>query len=278
MKEPDLKERVRVQFNRQAQRFSRWSVTKNPGYADSYFNFCRMSSDDRMLDISCGSGYFCNFCAQHITHAAGVDLSDKMIALAKQQAMDSGITNTDFRCGDAVDLPYEAETFSIVISKSAFHHYSEYHAIFREMKRCCGRQGRISIQDIAAYDDRKVNAFFESFERLVDASHKVACSKSFILDLYRQHNVDILSAMEITIDLNLNDYLDHAVRGEKDAIALRQWINAGLKDTAVKKYFHFKENDLFFKRNVFLILGQKNRLPSWGSLPDWSESFRLPKH
>ncbi len=178
--------------------------------------------------------------------------------LAKQQAMESGVTNTDFRCGDAVDLPHGDETFSIVISKSAFHHYSEYHSIFGEMKRCCGRQGRISIQDIAAYDDKRVNAFFESFERLVDASHKAACSKSFILDLYRQYNVDIVSAMEITIDLNLNDYLDHALRSEKDAIALRQWINAGLKDPAVKKYFSFKENDLFFKRNVFLILGQKD--------------------
>ncbi|MBU1697739.1 MAG: class I SAM-dependent methyltransferase [Proteobacteria bacterium] len=257
MKQPNLKEIVRLQFNRQAQKFSSWSVTKNQEYADYYFNFCEMAPGDTLLDVSCGSGDFCIFCAQNIGHATGVDLSDKMIDLAKQQAMESGIANTTFRRGDAVSLPYEAETFSIVISKSAFHHYSDYHTIFSEMKRCCYRQGRISIQDIVAYDDKEVNDFFESFEQLVDTSHKVACSKSFILDLYQQHNVDILSTMEITIDLNLNDYLNHAVRSDKDTVHLKQFLETGLKDDVIKNYFQYKEKDFFFKRNVFVILGQK---------------------
>lgn len=257
MTQGNRKDIVRSQFNRQAQNFSRWSVTKNLEYAEAYFNFCAMTSDDRLLDISCGSGEFCIFCAQNITHATGVDLSEKMIVLATQQSMGSGAENTTFRCGDAANLPYKGETFSIVISKSAFHHYSDYNTIFREMMRCCSRHGRISVQDIVAYDDANVNDFFESFERLVDPSHKVTCSKSFILEMYQQNNINILSTMDVTIDLNLIDYLKHAVRSEKDTVSLRQFIKAGLKDDVIKNYFYFKEKDLFFKRNVFLILGQK---------------------
>jgi len=257
MKEPDVKENVRFQFNRQTQEFSTWSVTKNTDYADLYFDFCRMAPDDHMLDISCGSGEFCIFCALSIAHATGVDLSDNMIALAKQQAMDSGITNTHFQRGDAVSLPYETESFSIVLSKSAFHHYSDYHTIFSQMKRCCKRQGRISIQDIVTYDDEAVNYFFESFEKRVDASHNATCSKSFIMDLYQQYDVNILSTLEITIDLNLNDYLNHAVRSNKETAELKQFIESGLKVDALKAYFQYKDKDLFFKRNVFVILGQK---------------------
>ena len=257
MKQNNSKEVVRLQFDRQAEKFSSWSVTKNEEYAASYYDFCRMTHEDRLLDVSCGSGEFCLFCAQNITHATGVDLSDNMIALAKRQSQAFGITNTTFRCGDAVSLPNESGIFTVVVSKSAFHHYSEHDSIFQEMKRCCSQQGRISIQDIVAYDDKYVNDFFESFEQLVDASHRATCARSFILDLYQQCNVEILSTMDVAIDLKLNDYLNHAVRSKKDTDRLEKLIEAGLDDDIIKNYFHYKEDDLFFKRNVFLILGQK---------------------
>jgi ubiquinone/menaquinone biosynthesis C-methylase UbiE len=251
------KEIVRLQFNRQAEKFSSWSVTKNSEYAGYYYHFCQMLPEDRLLDISCGSGEFCMYCAKHISHATGIDLSEKMIAMAEQEARESGITNTSFRCGDAASLPNESSIFSIVISKSAFHHYSEHAAIFREMHRCCRHKGRISIQDIVAYDDTDVNAFFESFERLVDASHKATCTKSYIIDLYQQNHVEILSKMEVMIDLNLNDYLNHAVRSDKDTVHINRLIESALKDKALKNYFHYKGNTLFFKRNVFMVLGCK---------------------
>lgn len=260
MKQSDSKKVVRIQFDRQAERFSSWSVTKNEEYASSYYNFCRMTHEDRLLDVSCGSGEFCLFCAKNITHATGVDLSDNMIALARKQSQTFGITNTTFQSGDAVSLPVESGIFTIVLSKSAFHHYSEHDSIFREMKRCCSQQGRISIQDIVAYDDTYVNDFFESFEKLVDTSHTATCPKPFILNLYQQHNVEVLSTMEVAIDLNLNEYIDHAVRSSMDNVRLRELIEAGLKDNIIKNYFHYQENDLWFKRNVFLILGQKETL------------------
>lgn len=257
MTQSSRKDIVRSQFNRQAQHFSKWPVTTNQEYARAYFNFCAMTPDDRLLDISCGTGDFCIFCAQNISHATGVDLSEKMIALAIRQSMGSGAENTAFRCGDASNLPYRNDTFSIVISKSAFHHYSNHTAIFREMIRCCSRHGRISVQDIVAYDDAKVNDFFESFERMVDPSHKVTCSKSFIRDLYQQNRIQIVSALEVPVDLNMNDYLKHAVRSEKDTVVLRQVIKDGLQDDVIKNYFYFKGKELFFKRNVFLVLGRK---------------------
>lgn len=258
MKQNPFKTEVRLQFDRQAEKFSNWSVTKNEAYSAYYFDFCKMTPEDRLLDVSCGSGEFCIFCAPHITHATGVDLSDNMIALAERQSRALGLTNTTFRCGDAEGLSDESGTFTVVISKSAFHHYPEHHSVFTEMKRCCTPRGRISIQDIVAYDDKRVDDFFESFEKLVDASHRVTCSRTFILELFRQYDVDILSTMDVAIDLNLNDYLNHAVRSDKDAVRLRRLVAAGLKDRAIKNYFHYEGNELYFKRNVFLAIGQKS--------------------
>jgi ubiquinone/menaquinone biosynthesis C-methylase UbiE len=252
------KEFIRRRFDRQAKKFSAWSVTKNNDYAEGYYGFCRMTPQDRLLDVSCGSGEFCIFCARRITSATGVDLSENMIDLAKKQSAGAGITNTQFFRGDAANLSEQSGIYSIVVSKSAFHHYTEHDDIFEEMKRCCEPGGRISVQDIAAYGNKAVNDFFESLERLVDASHKATCSTSFIRELYQRHRVGIVAEMEIGIDLNLCDYLGHALRSEKDAQRLEGLIREGLEDPVIKNYFYHNADDLFFKRNVFLILGEKD--------------------
>lgn len=257
MVENNFEKCIQDQFDQQAEKFSSWSVTKNEEYAGAYYDFCEITPGDRLLDVSCGSGEFCLFCARNITRAAGFDLSGHMIALAEKQSEELNITNTTFQQGNAVNLPIESGMFTIVISKSAFHHYSEHDLIFTEMKRCCSEQGRISVQDIVTYNDKYVNNFFESFEKLVDASHNATCSRNFILEMYQKHGMEILSTMDVTIDLDLNDYLGHAVRTESDTAVLNRLIEKGLKDKIIGTFFHRRKNHLYFKRNVFIVLGKK---------------------
>lgn len=52
----DEKEILMDQFNRQAQRFSKWSVTRNIEYMGRYFEFCGMELRDNPLYVACGTG------------------------------------------------------------------------------------------------------------------------------------------------------------------------------------------------------------------------------
>ena len=253
----DYSDIIKNQFDRQARNFRDWSVTQNRDYMQAYFDFCLMDRSDTLLDVACGSGEFVHFCAAGIDRAVGVDISERMIDLAKHKAEVEKITNVEFICHDVQYLPCASEAFSVVTCKSAFHHVRAYDRVFSEMRRCCQTGGRVSIQDIVAYDQEPVDEFFESLEQLIDISHHKTLAKSFYLDLYKRFDVTVKNTFELEIELHFRDYLRHAKQPEEDREQIEVLLQNGLSDSRTEKYFVVKDGELYFKRNVFLILGVK---------------------
>ena len=253
----DKKKIVKNQFNKQAEKFSNWSTTKNIEYLQRYFEFCGLVPEDNLLDVACGSGEFSIFCARKMRYVCGVDLSDRMIELAKNQATANNLEYIEFVCHDVEDIPFEDNAFSIVVCKSAFHHFLNYGKVFSEMIRCCKEDGRISIQDIVSYADNRINDYFEKIEREIDRSHEKALSKADFIKLFRQNKIQILRTYEIEIELNFNEYINHAIQSKYNLENIGHLLDYGLDDPDISKHFTTINGDLFFKRNVFLILGKK---------------------
>jgi ubiquinone/menaquinone biosynthesis C-methylase UbiE len=201
---------VKQQFNSQADNFHSWAVTKNTQYMQRYADFINISKTDSILDVACGSGDFAVFMADKAMRVHGVDISEGMIEIAKKQARANHLNNIDFECHDVEYLPCRGHSFSVVLCKSAFHHMKNYTRIFKEMTRCCHPDGRLSVQDITTYDNRKVNDYFEKFEKEVDISHHATLSKADCFQLFDQNNMDIIRSLVVEIELNFNDYLSHA--------------------------------------------------------------------
>lgn len=251
------KDTVRSQFNVQAAKFSKWSITHNQEYMQRYYDFCRIESKDTLLDVACGTGEFSIFCAKRIKSVCGIDISEMMIKLAKKHADESGLDNVSFFSHDVLKLPFDNNFFSIVISKSAFHHFDAYKEIIHEMRRCCRKGGKISIQDIVAYDNKRIDNYFEKIEHLIDCSHHKALSANFLKRLCRQNKIELLSSHVVQIDLNLNEYINHAVQTNESRGQINELITYGLNDKEIHQYFIEKKGELYFRRNVFLILGKK---------------------
>lgn len=57
------------------------------------------------------------------------------------------------------------------------------------MIRCCMPGGKISIQDIRAYDDDYVNSFFEKLDKLIDISHNKTFTVSEFNRLYTANKI-----------------------------------------------------------------------------------------
>ncbi|MBW2565232.1 MAG: class I SAM-dependent methyltransferase [Deltaproteobacteria bacterium] len=77
------------------------------------------------------------YAAAMVKYVRGVDISKGMIEVAQKQADKENINNISFLCHSVEQTPFEDESFSIVICRSAFHHFEEYDKIFNEMTRCC---------------------------------------------------------------------------------------------------------------------------------------------
>ena len=250
-------QRVKRQFNKQDSQFAHWSVGKNINYLKGYYDFCDITSKDTLLDVACGPGDFTIFAAGQISSAYGIDISDREIEIARKQSEDAGLKNIQFHCADVEYLPNADNSFSIVLCKSAFHHFVNSDRVLREMKRCCEPSGKISIQDIVMYDDDYVNNYFETFDRFIDISHNRTLGISEINRLFQNNTISKSKEFRLDVDLNVNEYIGHALQASGEKVEIKKLLIRGQQDRKLSEFLFRKEGELFFKRPVYLILGTK---------------------
>jgi ubiquinone/menaquinone biosynthesis C-methylase UbiE len=248
---------TKEQFNKQAENFANWQIGRNTEYLQAYFNFCNIQPNDIVLDVACGPGEFTIFIAKRVLKAHGIDISDKEIEIAKGMAHQFGLDNIHFDCGDVENLPYADGSFSVVVCKSAFHHFTNPDMIFSEMIRCSQNNGRISIQDIVAFEDSYINDYFEVFDKLVDISHNKTLTHHEFNNLYINNNIQKTGEFSLTVDLNVDEYIEHAKQSERNKIKISELLKDGENDVNLNDYFFYKEGKLYFKRPVYLIIGKK---------------------
>ena len=249
--------KVKEQFNKQAANFNDWPVTQEEKIHRALYNFFGIKADERLLDFACGTGAFAVYAAQRTKAVQGVDISEGMIEIAVESAEQRVLKNIAFLCCDVEKVPLESDDFDCVISKSAFHHMKNYKTVFKEMIRCCKKQGRIGIEDVISYDDKKTDDFFEKLECEIDISHNVSLPKTEIINLYKKNGVEIFRLFESISELNFIDYVNHAVQTEDAGQKISTLLETGLKDDQISKWFVTRNNALFWRRKVLTIVGRK---------------------
>jgi len=76
---------------------------------------------ERVLDLGCGNGRHAIYFAREGFTASGIDISETAVEWAKQWAAREGF-DVDFRVGEISKLPYESETFDVIVSHGVLDH------------------------------------------------------------------------------------------------------------------------------------------------------------
>ncbi len=98
-----------------------------------------------ILDVGCGTGDILAIVMNEYEdiQACGIDLSEKMLEKA------DGLLGKSVQLlvGDSDSLPWNNESFDLIICNASFHHYPEPLKVLMEMKRLLKAKGRIIIAD-----------------------------------------------------------------------------------------------------------------------------------
>jgi SAM-dependent methyltransferase len=117
------------------------------GYHDQFFAAAAIDATASVLDIGCGSGQTTRDAARCATagSALGVDLSSRMIELARGLAEREHVANATFQQADAQVHPFPGQCFDIAISRHGAMFFGDAPAAFTNIVRAMRPGGRLVL-------------------------------------------------------------------------------------------------------------------------------------
>jgi trans-aconitate 2-methyltransferase len=106
-----------------------------------------LKGGERVLDVGCGDGRLTAEIARRVPGGSvlGVDVSENMIAFAREHYEAGAHPNLRFRVEDARDLPF-LEEFDLVFSNAALHWVRGHQPVLAGARRSLKRGGRALLQ------------------------------------------------------------------------------------------------------------------------------------
>jgi SAM-dependent methyltransferase len=108
-----------------------------------------------VLDLGSGGGIDVILSANRVGPtgtAYGLDMTDEMLALARKNAADAGVTNVHFLKAVIEQIPLPADSVDVVISNCVINLSVDKAAVLTEIARVLKPGGRVGVSDIVAED------------------------------------------------------------------------------------------------------------------------------
>jgi len=142
----------------------------------------RLEPGMKALDLCCGTGDLALMLAEKVGpegEVIGADFSRPMLDIALQKAKDAGLRQAQFKWADALDLPFEDESFDAVTIAFGARNLADLDKGISEMRRVLVPGGRLVILEITQPRRQPLAGFFGLwFDRIVPMLGKVAGDSS----------------------------------------------------------------------------------------------------
>ncbi|MHC1710062.1 MAG: class I SAM-dependent methyltransferase [Methanomassiliicoccales archaeon] len=164
-------EKVQEIFGKRAEGY-----VKSASHADQEVLECvgEMCGDLRgkvALDVATGTGHVAMHLAPMAENVIGLDLTRRMLELAREEASKRSLANVAWVRGDVRSLPFPDGTFHAVTCRRAPHHFPNVLGALTEMARVLKDDGILVIDDRSVPDDADIDEAMNHLDVLHDRSH-----------------------------------------------------------------------------------------------------------
>ncbi|MFD1524022.1 class I SAM-dependent methyltransferase [Pseudonocardia yunnanensis] len=127
------------------------------GYHGHFFEAAAIDAKADVIDIGCGSGQTTRDAARRASDgfALGVDLSSRMIDLARRTAERERVPNARFEQADAQNHPFADRSFDIAISRNGTMFFGDPEAAFANIARALRPGGRLVLMTWQPFEENE---------------------------------------------------------------------------------------------------------------------------
>jgi SAM-dependent methyltransferase len=120
-------------------------------------------SDDRVLDVGCGTGATTRALAARAVDGSvcGLDLSGPMLEIAREAAAREDLGNVEFVQGDAQVHPFEPSSFDVAVSRMGSMFFGDPGAAFANIGRALRPDGRLAL---TVWRERSANGWITAID------------------------------------------------------------------------------------------------------------------
>ncbi len=134
-------------------------------------DICGDLHEASVLDVATGTGHVALHLAPMSQKVVGLDLTLRMLELARVEAVKRSIVNVEWVRGDVGSLPFPDGAFQAVTCRRAPHHFSNIENALKEMVRVLRDDGVLVIDDRSVPDDDEIDRTMNHLDLLHDRSH-----------------------------------------------------------------------------------------------------------
>ena len=191
------RELIREAFSAQAEGFESRNLNfSKQAYLDAIVSRLELTGKENVLEVAAGTCACGRAIAPHAAHVTCLDMTTAMLEVGRREADKQGLYNMSFVLGDAAELPFLNDSFDVVISRLAFHHFPQIQPPFEQMKRVLKPGGKLVLIDMEAAPE-ELRETEDEIERMRDPSHVRNLSREEMLTLYRENGLTVTLCDEI---------------------------------------------------------------------------------
>jgi len=217
---------------------------------------------DSICEVACGPGHLALSFAGKASRIVGVDAAPNMLRQFERLAQERGV-KVETVHADVGSMPLPSNSFAVVVSRLAPHHFPDAANAVREMTRLAKPRGCVAVIDLEGNEDPKLDDLNHKIELLHDPSHVRSYTAAHWRELFELNGLTIEALetrqTELPGGLTIRRWCEIGSTAPEAQKKIRALLAAAPREHLVGLGIQFANGEFSIPVRTLIILGRKGR-------------------